>query len=67
MGSYAMPMEGEKYCLSIPEEAEKKLITQCIFGRDFPSPRSTIVSGIKNYPSACMSCCFDDLALLLDL
>ena len=51
----------------ILEEAEKKLFAQCVFGRDFPSPRRTIVSGIENYPSTCMSCCFDDLALLLDL
>ena len=31
----------------------------------FLSPRTAIVSGIENYPSACMSCCSDDLALLL--
>ena len=31
----------------------------------FSIPRITIVSGIENYPGACMSCCSDDLALLL--
>ena len=43
----------------------KKLFAQCIFGRDFLSPCTTIVLGIENYPSACMSCCSDDLAMLL--
>ena len=57
--------KAKKYCLSISEEAEKKLFAQCIFRRDFPFPRTTIVLGIKNYPSACMSCCPDELALLL--
>ena len=33
------------------------LFAQCIFGRDFLSPRTTMVLGIENYPSACMSCC----------
>ena len=32
---------------------------------DFLSPRTTIVSGIGNYPSPSMSCCSDDLAQLL--
>ena len=38
---------------------------QCIFGRDFLSPHTTIASGVENYPSASMSRCSDDLALLL--
>ena len=38
---------------------------QHIFGRDFLSPRTTIFSGIENYPSASISCCSDDLAQLL--
>ena len=59
--------KGKNYCLSFSEEAEKKLrvVLICIFGRDFLSPRTAIVSGIENYPSACMSCCSNDLALLL--
>ena len=57
--------KGKKYCLSIPEKAEKKLFAQCIFRCDFPFPRTTIVLGIENYPSTCMSCCSDELALLL--
>ena len=60
MGSYANQWKDENHCLSFPEEVEKS-----IFGRDFLSPRSTIVFGIKNYPSAHMSSCSDDLALLL--
>ena len=37
----------------------------CIFGHDFLSPRTTIVSGIENYPSPSMSYCSDDLAQLV--
>ena len=46
------------------EEGAKKLrvVLQCIFERDFLSPRTTKVSGIEKYPSASMSCCSDDLA-----
>ena len=29
-----------------------RVVLQCVFGRDFLSPRTAIVSGIKNYPSA---------------
>ena len=36
----------------------------CIFGCDFLSPCTTIVSGIENYPSSGMSCWSDDLAQL---
>ena len=66
MGSYAKPMEGQEL-LSFLSGARrrKKLFAQCIFSRDFLSSRTTIVLGIENYPSACMSCCSDDLALLL--
>ena len=42
-----------------------KKVTHCIFGPDFQSLCTTIVSGIENYPSTCMSCCSDDLAQLL--
>ena len=50
-----------------PEVGDSPLcvVLQCIFGHDFLSPRTTIVLGIENHPSACMSCCSDDLALLL--
>ena len=37
-------------------------VLQCILELDFLSPRATKASGIKNYPSASMSCCSDDLA-----
>ena len=37
------------------------LLSKCIFGHDFLSPRIVMVSGIENYPSACMSSCSDDL------
>ena len=46
---------GEKLCV----------VLQCIFGHDFLSPYTTKVSCVKNYPSASMSCCSDDLAQLL--
>ena len=67
MGLYAKPMEGQELLSFVFGRGRKKLfvVLQCIFGRDFLSPRTTIVSGIENYPSACMSCCSDDLALLL--
>ena len=40
------------YSLSFSVEVGEMLciVLQCIFGRDFLSPRTTIVSGIKNYP-----------------
>ena len=58
--------KGKNYCLSFSEETEKlRVVLQCILGRDFLSLRTTIISGIENYSSACMSCCSDDLALLL--
>ena len=59
MGSYAKPMDWQKLLSFLSGGGGKKLFTQCIFGRDFLS------LGIKNYPNACMSCCSDDLALLL--
>ena len=67
MGPYTKPMEGQELLSFLSGGGGKKLfvVLQCIFGRDFLSPRTTIVSGIQNYPSACMSCCSDDLALLL--
>ena len=67
MGPYAKPMEGQELLSFLFGGGRKKLrvVLICIFGRDFLSPRSAMVSGIENYPSACMSCCSDDLALLL--
>ena len=55
------------YGLSFRKRWEKKLrvVLQCILGRDFLSLCTTIFSGIKNYPSASISCCSDDLAQLL--
>ena len=59
--------KGKYFSLSFSAEAAKKLrvVLQCIFGRDFLSPRTTIASGVENYPSPSMSCCPDDLAQLL--
>ena len=67
MGPYAKPMEGQELLSFLFGGGRKKLrvVLICIFGRDFLSPRTAIVTGIENYPSACMSCCSDDLALLL--
>ena len=67
MAPYAKPMEGQELLSFLFGGGRKKLrvVLICIFGRDFLSPRTAIVSGIENYPSACMSCCFGDLALLL--
>ena len=61
--------KGKDYnCLSFPEGAETEsysLLYNVFSEPDFLSPRTTIVSGIENYPSTCMSWCSDDLALLL--
>ena len=67
MGPYAKPMEGQELLYFLSGGGREKLfvVLKCIFGRDFLSLRIAIVSGIENYPSACMSCCSDDLALLL--
>ena len=66
MGSYVGQWKVKNYSLSFSEKAEKKLhVLQCIFGCDFLSPRTTIVSGIENDPSTSMSWCSDDLAKLL--
>ena len=50
--------KGKNYCLSFSEEAEKiklRVVFKCIFGRDFLSPHTAIVSGIENYPApACL-------------
>ena len=66
MGSYAKPMEGQKL-LSFLSGARrrKKLFAQCIFGRDFLSPRTTIALGIETIPAPACLACSDDLALLL--
>ena len=60
-------MEGQELLTFLSGGGGKKLfvVLQCIFGSDFLFRRTTIVLGIENYPSACMSCCSDDLALLL--
>ena len=42
-----------------------RVILQCLFECDFLSPRTTIASGVENYPSPSMSCCSDDQAHLL--
>ena len=67
MGQYANPMEGQELLYFLSGGGRKKLfvVLNCVFGRDFLSPRTAIVSGIENYPSACMSSCTDDLAPLL--
>ena len=59
--------EGNNYSLSFRRMRKKiyAIFLQRIFGRDFLSPRTTIFSGIENYPSASISCCSDDLAQLL--
>ena len=59
--------EGNDYGLSFRRMRKKvyAIFLQRIFGRDFLSPRTTIFSGIENYPSASISCCSDDLAQLL--
>ena len=59
--------KGKYFSLSFSEEVAKKLriVLQCIFGHDFLSPRTTLVSSIENYTSPSMSCCSDDLAQLL--
>ena len=69
MGPYAKPMEGQEL-LSSPltfggGRKKVRVVLKCIFGRVYLSPRIAIVSSIENYLSACMSCCSDDLALLL--
>ena len=60
-------MEGQLFSLACSEEVARKLRVglQCISGRDFLSPRTTVASGVEKYPSASMSCCSDDLAQLL--
>ena len=68
MGPYAKPMEGQELLSFLFGGGRKKklrVVLICIFGHDFLSPRTAIVSGIENYPSACMFCCSGDLALLL--
>ena len=65
MGPYAKPMEGLLSFLFGGGRKKLRVVLKCIFGCDFLSPRTAIVSGNENYPSACMSCCPDDLALLL--
>ena len=56
--------KGTYFSLYCSEEVAS-VVLQCIFGRDFQSPRTTVASGVEKYPSASMSCCSDDLAQLL--
>ena len=67
MGLYVKPMEGQELLSFLFGRGRKSyaLFYKCIFRRDFYLPRIAIVLGIENYPSAFMSCCSDDLALLL--
>ena len=70
MDSYKKPMEGQEL-LSLfffffgGGGKNLRVVLQSVFGRDFVSPGTAIVSGIKNYSSASMSCCSDGLAHLL--
>ena len=48
-----------------PFRRRRKKGIDCIFGHDFLSSCITIVLGIENYPSICISCCSNDLSLLL--
>ena len=59
--------KGKNFSLSFSEEAAKSytLFYKCIFGHDFLFQRTTIVSGIENYPSTSVSRHSDDLAQLL--
>ena len=41
------------------------IVLQCFFRHDFLSPHTTIVPGVKNFPSASISCYSVDLAQLL--
>ena len=61
--------KGKNFSLSFSEEAAKKLcvVLQCIFGRGFLSPHTTIVSGIEYYPSASMSCVYQSKDKFLPL
>ena len=48
-----------------PFRTRREKVIDCIFGHDFLSSCTTIVLGIANYPSICISCCSNDLSLLL--
>ena len=67
MGPYAKPMEGQEVLSFLFGGGRKKLrvVLICIFGRDFLSPRTAIVSGIETIPApACLvalmiwHCCY---------
>ena len=57
MGLYVNPMEGQELLpfLFVGGRKSYALFWKCIFRRNFLSPRTAIVLGIENYPSACMS------------
>ena len=67
MGLYVKPMEGQELLSFLFGGGRKSYVFyKCILRHDFLSP--DIANGlgyIENYPSAWMSCCSDDLALLL--
>ena len=58
--------KGKNFSLSFRGGSKKVACCFTVyFWTDFLSPHTTIVSGVENYPSPSMSCCSDDLALLL--
>ena len=60
-------LKGRKFSLSFSKEVAKmlRIVLQYIFRHDFLSPHTTIVPGVKNFPSASISCYSVDLAQLL--
>ena len=66
MGLYVKPKEGQELLSSFLEEEEKVTrFTNVFWDVIFYLRILLMVSGIENYPSTCMSCCSDDLPLLL--
>ena len=67
MGLYVNPMEGQELLSPFRKRQKKLRVVLQMFFSDviFYLPPTAIVLAIENYPSACMSCCSDDLALLL--
>ena len=69
MGLYGKQMEGQELYIVFPFWRSGKKIIWVLFYNVFSDVIFNlcilIVSGIENYPSACISCCSDDLSLLL--
>ena len=66
MGLYVKPMERQELLSFLFGRGRKSYVFyECIWEVIFYLRILLMVSGIENYPSACMSCCSDDLALLL--